>query len=63
MMRFCFLSSAPGFNPVIAMAESFNRFSGFSRGGKPLKRLEVVDLFDTGLKPGANEIGTEQRHK
>jgi hypothetical protein len=32
-----------------------NRFNGFSRAGKPLKRLTLLDAFITRLKPGVSE--------
>jgi hypothetical protein len=33
------ISLTPGFSPVMADIESQNRFNGFPRAGKPLKRL------------------------
>ena len=47
----------PDFSPVIGDGESFNRFNGFPRARKPLKRLEFVSRVHTGLKPGVNERG------
>jgi hypothetical protein len=32
-----------------------NRFNGFSRAGKPLKRLARLNASATRLKPGVNE--------
>jgi hypothetical protein len=59
MMNFGKMNNAfsltPGFSPVIAGGEDQNRFNGFSRAGKPLKRLARRDAFITRLKPGANE--------
>jgi hypothetical protein len=49
------ISLTPGFSPVRAGKERQNRFNGFSRAGKPLKRLAHPDTFTTRLKPGANE--------
>jgi hypothetical protein len=49
------LSLTPGFSPVIGDGESFNRFNGFPRTEKPLKRLGFVRRVHTGLKPGVNE--------
>ena len=49
------ISLTPGFSPVIAGVEDQNRFNGFSRGGKPLKRLIRPNAFTTRLKPGVNE--------
>src|SRR6266542_2747273 len=49
------LSLTPGFSPVTGEGAGLNRFSGFSRTRKPLKRLDFRDPTHTGLKPGANE--------
>jgi hypothetical protein len=49
------LSLTPGFSPVTGDGESFNRFNGFSRARKPLKRLKFAGCVHTGLKPGFNE--------
>ena len=49
------LSLTPGFSPVTHDLECLNRFNGFPRTEKPLKRLSLVRLADTGLKPGVNE--------
>jgi hypothetical protein len=45
----------PGFSPVLAGQADQNRFNGFPRAGKPLKRLIHRDVFTTRLKPGVNE--------
>lgn len=52
------LSLTPGFSPVTGDGESFNRFNGFPRAGKPLKRLVFLGRVHTGLKPGVNEMAT-----
>jgi hypothetical protein len=49
------VSLTPGFSPVMAGKEDQNRFNGFSRAGKPLKRLARRSTFTTRLKPGVNE--------
>ena len=49
------LSLTPSFSPVTRHRERRNRFNGFVRAGKPLKRLEIANIADTRLKPGANE--------
>jgi hypothetical protein len=49
------ISLTPGFSPVLADKECQNRFNGFSRTSKPLKRLAGPNAFDTRLKPGVNE--------
>ena len=49
------ISLTPGFSPVIAGVEDQNRFNGFSRGGKPLKRLIRPNAFTARLKPGVYE--------
>jgi hypothetical protein len=49
------LSLTPGFSPVISGGDHQNRFNGFFRAGKPLKRLARRGAFNTRLKPGANE--------
>jgi hypothetical protein len=49
------ISLTPGFSPVLAGLADQNRFNGFSRAGKPLKRLIDRDAFTTRLKPGINE--------
>jgi len=48
-------SLTPGFSPVRAGGEDQNRFNGFFRAGKPLKRLARRDAFITRLKPGVNK--------
>jgi hypothetical protein len=45
----------PGFSPVPTGQECQNRFNGFSRARKPLKRLGWPNAFNTQLKPGVNE--------
>jgi hypothetical protein len=54
------VSLAPGFSPVDGVTFCPNRFSGFTRTKKPLKRLNYVVPRYTGLKPGANEGGDSQ---
>jgi hypothetical protein len=49
------ISLTPGFSPVMADKEHQNRFNGFFRADKPLKRLARPDIFSTRLKPGVNE--------
>ena len=49
------LSLTPGFSPVTSDGGRFNRFSGFSRAKKPMKRLDVIRSFHTRQKPSANE--------
>jgi hypothetical protein len=39
------ISLTPGFSPVLAGKESKNRFNGFPRASKPLKRLTNVTHF------------------
>ncbi len=50
-----FISLTPGFSPVVADKEDQNRFNGFPRVSKPLKRLARPNAFATRLKPGVNE--------
>jgi len=45
----------PGFSPVMARKVDHNRFNGFHRAGKPLKRLTRRSTCATRLKPGVNE--------
>ena len=45
------ISLTPGFSPVMADEGDQNRFNGFSRAGKPLKRLGRPNAFVTRLKP------------
>ena len=47
------ISLTPGFSPVIVNDERENRFNGFSRAEKPLKRLDRHVGSNTRLKPGA----------
>jgi hypothetical protein len=49
------ISLTPGFSPVLAGQVDRNRFNGFSRAEKPLKRLARQDVPTTRLKPGVNE--------
>ena len=49
------ISLTPGFSRVAGGRGEPNRFSGFRRAGKPLKRLEFFRCDGTGLKPGVNE--------
>ncbi len=55
-------SLAPGFSPVNADMDSGNRFNGFPRAGKPLKRLTALYRTDTRLKPGVNEMNDHANH-
>ena len=50
------LSLAPGFSPVSLAGAARNRFTGFPRPAKPLKRLVCRAGFTTPLKRGANEM-------
>ena len=45
----------PGFSPVMVRKADHNRFNGFPRAGKPLKRLARRNAWATRLKPGVNE--------
>ena len=49
------ISLTPGFSPVSADWGGQNRFNGFLRAGKPLKRLPHIAPSTTRLKPGVNE--------
>jgi len=49
------MSLTPGFSPAIVSEECKNRFNGFSRAEKPLKRLDRHVGWNTRLKPGVNE--------
>jgi hypothetical protein len=49
------VSLAPGFSPVMFGETRQNRFNGFPRAGKPLKRLAGPCVANTRLKPGVNE--------
>ena len=49
-------SLTPGFSPAPAAAPARNRFNGFLRPAKPLKRLVRQAALDTPLKWGANEM-------
>jgi hypothetical protein len=49
------ISLTPGFSPVMAGKAGQNRFNGFLRAGKPLKRLVRRNACTTRLKPGVNE--------
>jgi hypothetical protein len=49
------ISLTPGFSPVLAGKASQNRFNGFPRAVKPLKRLVHRNHYATRLKPGVNE--------
>jgi hypothetical protein len=49
------ISLTPGFSPVPAGQADQNRFNGFSRADKPLKRLAHRATLNTRLKPGVNE--------
>lgn len=49
------ISLTPGFSPVTTGNGNANRFNGFSRADKPLKRLERPMADFTRLKPGASE--------
>ena len=48
------ISLTPGFSPVMAGKTIQNRFNGFSRADKPLKRLAYLYATSTRLKPGVN---------
>jgi hypothetical protein len=49
------ISLTPGFSPVMAGKAGQNRFNGFLRASKPLKRLARRNTCTTRLKPGVNE--------
>jgi hypothetical protein len=49
------ISLTPGFSPVTAGKIFPNRFNGFSRADKPLKRLVGRRASLTRLKPGVNQ--------
>ena len=49
------ISLTPGFSPVTASKTIQNRFNGFPRADKPLKRLGSRHAISTRLKPGVNE--------
>jgi hypothetical protein len=49
-------SLTPGFSPVTATVLSANRFNGFPRLTKPLKRLARLTALTTPLKRGVNEM-------
>ena len=54
----CGVSLAPGFSRVKGAGgggNGFNRFPQELAGVKPLKRLCLLDAWNTRLKPGANE--------
>jgi len=48
------VSLTPGFSPVTDGRTIQNRFNGFPRVGKPLKRLACRHAASTRLKPGVN---------
>jgi hypothetical protein len=48
------ISLTSGFSPVPDGKTNQNRFNGFSRAGKPLKRLTCQPVSSTRLKPGVN---------
>ena len=49
------ISLTPGFSPVMTGQECQNRFNGFHRADKPLKRFARRAAFITRLNPGVNE--------
>ena len=49
------ISLTPGFSPVTVGKTIQNRFNGFPRARKPLKRLACRNATSTRLKPGVNE--------
>jgi hypothetical protein len=49
------ISLTPGFSPVTVGKAIQNRFNGFPRAGKPLKRLACRHATSIRLKPGVNE--------
>jgi hypothetical protein len=49
------ISLTPGFSPVTVGKTVQNRFNGFPRADKPLKRLACWHATFTRLKPGVNE--------
>jgi len=48
------ISLTPGFSPVVDDEPGQNRFNGFARAEKPLKRLPTSSASGTRLKPGVN---------
>jgi hypothetical protein len=48
------ISLTPDFSPVMVGEACQNRFNGFLRAGKPLKRLAGRRAANTRLKPGVN---------
>jgi hypothetical protein len=56
------ISLTPGFSPVTAGKTFQNRFNGFLRAVKPLKRLSCRRPFLTRLKPGVNESDRYVNH-
>jgi hypothetical protein len=56
-----FLSDT-GLQPGASAGKHRNRFHGFCRRGKPLKRLAVPSVGTTWLKPGVNEISKAVIH-
>jgi hypothetical protein len=55
-------SLTPGFSPVPARKRETNRFNGFPRADKPLKRLAHRVTFVTALKRGVNETKHSGTH-
>jgi hypothetical protein len=49
-------SLTPGFSPVMTDSEWPNRFNGFLRPSKPLKRLAHRKALATPLKRSVNEM-------
>ena len=49
------ISLTTGFSPVPTEKRIQNRFNGFPRAGKPLKRLACLKASITRLKPGVKE--------
>ncbi len=59
LLSFAIMSNAipltPGFSPVTTGKIVQNRFNGFPRADKPLKRLACRHARSTRLKPGVGE--------
>ena len=49
------ISLTPGFSPVMIGKTIQNRFNGFLRAGKPLKRPADRNITSTRPKPDVNE--------
>jgi hypothetical protein len=57
MSNHLFIPLTPGFSRVGNGVNEQSRFNGLPAAGKPLKRLFLLSVVCTGLKPGVNENG------